>query len=61
VLHELGQPIHAFDAAKLAAARWWCAAPRVGERLTTLDGVERALTPEMTVIADAERAQALAG
>jgi phenylalanyl-tRNA synthetase beta chain len=61
VLHELGQPIHAFDAAKLAGGQVVVRRARVGERLTTLDGVDRALTPEMTVIADAERAQAVAG
>jgi phenylalanyl-tRNA synthetase beta chain len=61
VLHELGQPIHAFDAAKLAGGQIVVRRAHAGERITTLDGVERALTPEMTVIADAERAQAVAG
>ena len=61
VLHELGQPIHAFDAAKLAGRQIVVRRARAGERLTTLDGIERALTPEMVVIADADRAQAVAG
>ncbi len=61
VLHELGQPIHAFDAAKLAGGRLAVRRALAGERLTTIDGVDRALTPEMLVIADGERAQAVAG
>ncbi|MCC7370625.1 MAG: phenylalanine--tRNA ligase subunit beta [Chloroflexi bacterium] len=57
---ELGQPQHAFDADALGpviqARR---AAP--GERLVTLDDVERILDPEMLVIADAEKPVAVAG
>jgi phenylalanyl-tRNA synthetase beta chain len=61
VMHELGQPLHAFDADKLGGRRVVVRRARPGERLVTLDGVERSLDPEMTVIADAERAQAIAG
>ena len=61
VLWELGQPLHAFDLAKLAGPAIVVRRARVGERLVTLDGVERALAPEMLVIADAERVVALAG
>ena len=61
VLHELGQPIHAFDARKLGGSQVVVRRARAGERLTTLDGVERALTADMLVIADAERAHAVAG
>lgn len=61
MLHDLGQPMHAFDAAKLAGPAVIIRRARSGERLTTLDGVDRALDPDMTVIADGERAQAIAG
>ena len=61
VMLELGQPLHAFDLARLAgpALRIRRAAP--GETLRTLDGRDHQLDPEMLVIADAERPQALAG
>jgi phenylalanyl-tRNA synthetase beta chain len=61
VLHELGQPTHAFDLAKLAGESVIVRRARPGERITTLDGVERTLRDTMVVIADAERAQAIAG
>jgi phenylalanyl-tRNA synthetase beta chain len=61
VLHELGQPLHAFDFAKLAEQRIVIRRARAGEKLTTLEGVERELTTEMLVIADAVKAVALAG
>jgi phenylalanyl-tRNA synthetase beta chain len=61
VLHELGQPIHAFDLALLRGGRVEIRGARAGERLTTLDGVERVLEPTDVVIADGERAIALAG
>lgn len=61
LLHELGQPMHAFDAATLGGLAIVIRRARAGERLTTLDGVARTLEPWMTVIADGERAQALAG
>ncbi len=61
VLWELGQPLHAFDLDRLAGRRIVVRRARRGERLTTLDGVERELDPEMLVIADAERPVALAG
>lgn len=61
VLHELGQPLHAFDLATLAERRIVVRRARAGERLRTLDGVERELNEEMLVIADAARAVALAG
>jgi phenylalanyl-tRNA synthetase beta chain len=60
VLHELGQPLHAFDLARLGpdvVVR--CA--RAGERMRTLDGVDRILDPEMLVIADAGSPVAIAG
>jgi len=61
VLHELGQPTHAFDLAKLAGESVIVRRAKPGERITTLDGVERTLRDTMVVIADAERAQAIAG
>ena len=61
VLHALGQPVHAFDFAKLAGGEIVVRQARTGETLVTLDGVARALQPWMTVIADEERATALAG
>jgi phenylalanyl-tRNA synthetase beta chain len=61
VLHELGQPSHAFDLSKLAGGEVRVRLARPGERITTLDGNERLLTPEMIVIADRDRAQAIGG
>ncbi len=61
LLHELGQPMHAFDAATLGGSAIVIRRARAGESLTTLDGVSRVLEPWMTVIADGESAQALAG
>lgn len=61
VLHELGQPTHAFDLAKLAGPTVIVRRAKAGERITTLDGTDRALTDAMTVIADAKRPQAVAG
>jgi phenylalanyl-tRNA synthetase beta chain len=61
VLVELGQPMHAFDLDKLAGRTLRIRRAAKGERMKTLDGVDRALDPEMLVIADAERPQAVAG
>ena len=61
VLHELGQPTHAFDLAKLGGSAVVVRRARPNERIMTLDGVERALGETMTVIADAKRPQAIAG
>ena len=61
VLLELGQPMHAFDLEKLAGRELRIRRARKGERITTLDGTDRALDPDMLVIADGDRPQAVAG
>ena len=61
VLLELGQPMHAFDLTALAGGQIRVRTARPGETLRTLDGQTRALTTDMLVIADAERATAVAG
>ena len=61
VLHELGQPTHAFDLAKLGGSEIRVRLARAGEALKTLDGSDRKLNAEMIVIADATRPQAIAG
>lgn len=61
MLHEVGQPMHAYDAKLLAGPAIVARRARAGETLRTLDGVNRTLDPSMTVIADAERAQGVAG
>ena len=60
-LHGLGQPVHAFDLGTLAGSTIVVRRARAGERLVTLDGQTRTLDPESLVIADAERAHAIAG
>ena len=61
VLWELGHPLHAFDADDLAGRRIVVRRARAGEVLVTLDGQARTLVDPMLVIADAERAVAIAG
>src|SRR5919201_242393 len=53
--------MHSFDLAKLGGAELRVRRAQRGETLRTLDGVERKLEPDMLVIADATRAQAVAG
>ena len=61
VLMEYGQPLHAFDYHKLNENRIVVRRAAEGERITTLDEYERKLTPDMLVIADAEKPVAVAG
>jgi phenylalanyl-tRNA synthetase beta chain len=60
-LWEMGHPTHAFDLDLLQGGKIVVRRARAGESLKTLDGVERKLTPEDLVIADANRPVALAG
>ena len=61
VLFELNQPMHAFDLAKLRGPAVVVRRAKAGEKIVTLDGVERKLTADMTAICDAERPTIVAG
>jgi phenylalanyl-tRNA synthetase beta chain len=61
VLLEMGQPLHAFDMDLLTDTTIVVRKAEPGERMTTLDGVERALDEDCLMIADAARAVAIAG
>ena len=58
---ELGQPLHAFDLTRLAGQGIVVRRADAGERLTTLDGVERTFTADDLLICDRERPVAIAG
>jgi len=56
-----GQPLHAFDAGKIRGGKLIARRAGSGEKIVTLDGVERTLDDQMLVIADVERALVIAG
>ena len=60
-LQEIGHPTHCFDLDTLEGGKIIVRRARKGEKLKTLDGVERQLHPDDLVIADANKAVALAG
>ncbi|MDR1674228.1 MAG: phenylalanine--tRNA ligase subunit beta, partial [Oscillospiraceae bacterium] len=61
VMLEYGQPMHAFDLNTVGGGEIIIRNADIGEKITTLDGTERELTPEMLVIADTEKPMAVAG
>jgi phenylalanyl-tRNA synthetase beta chain len=61
VLWEMGKPTHVFDMDLLAGGKLIIRKANNGEKLKTLDGVERTLTSEDLVVADANQPVALAG
>ncbi|QIE58770.1 phenylalanine--tRNA ligase subunit beta [Rasiella rasia] len=61
VLHELGQPLHAFDASKIAGQKIEVKTLPAGTKFTTLDGMERELHEEDLMICDVEKPMCIAG
>lgn len=61
ILHDLGQPLHAFDTDKIAGNQVIVRRANEGELFVTLDGVERKLYADDLVIADAEKPMCIAG
>lgn len=61
ILHDLGQPLHAFDQDKIAGNQIVVRKAKEGEPFKTLDAVERKLSAEDLVIADAEEPMCIAG
>ncbi len=61
VLHETGQPLHAFDVAKIGEGKIVVRSAGEGEKIVTLDGKKRTLKADNLVIADGERALVVAG
>lgn len=61
VMFELGHALHAFDFEKLAEHRIVVRPARQGEKLRTLDGVERTLTKDMCVVSDANHSVGIGG
>ncbi len=61
VLHELGQPLHAFDANKIAENKIEVKTVKAGTKFTTLDGIEREIHEDDLMICDAEKPLCIAG
>lgn len=61
VLHDLGQPLHAFDASKIKGNKIIVQTLPKGTKFTTLDGVERELHEEDLMICDSEKPMCIAG
>lgn len=61
VMLEFGQPLHAFDYDQIKSRHIIVRPAAEGEVLTTLDGVERKLSPDMLLITEPDRIIALAG
>ena len=61
VLHEVGQPLHAFDASKILGGKVVVRRAEEGEKFVTLDGVERTLSAADLIIANTEKSMCLAG
>ncbi|MFC4740328.1 phenylalanine--tRNA ligase subunit beta [Flavobacterium ponti] len=61
VMHELGQPTHAFDANKIKGNKVIVKTVKAGTKFTTLDGVERTLDKEDVMICNAESPMCIAG
>lgn len=61
VLHELGQPLHSFDADRIAGGRVVVKTCAEGTKFVTLDGVERTLSERDLMICDAEKPMCIAG
>lgn len=60
-LMETGQPLHAFDLDKLSGRKIIVRRAKKGEKIVTIDGVERELDEHILIIADAEKPVAIAG
>ncbi len=61
LMFEMGQPLHAFDADKIAGSKVVVRKCEEGTKFKTLDGIERTLSSEDLMICDAEKPMCIAG